>query len=113
MCWYAQRVQRPKIEIKMCSKGHMYHQMTKKQTKNEKIEKIIFLWNMLIKNQARQLIDLNNKRMEIKCIAWFCCMKMKLIEARGSDMNINMIFFAIFEVEVIVILRQFEICCTS
>jgi hypothetical protein len=42
--------------------------MTKKQTKNEKFEKIKNLRNMLIKNQARQLIDLNNKRMEIKFI---------------------------------------------
>ncbi len=52
----------------MCSKAHKYHQMTKKQTKNEKFEKIKNLRNMLIKNQARQLIDLNNKRMEIKFI---------------------------------------------
>jgi hypothetical protein len=28
-------------------KPHKYHQMTKKHTKNEKIEKIKSLWNML------------------------------------------------------------------
>ncbi len=60
-------------------KAHKYYQMTKKQTKIEKIEKIESLWNMLNKNQAKQLM--NNKRMEIKFFVWFCCMKMKLIEA--------------------------------
>jgi hypothetical protein len=34
-----------------------------------------------VKLKSSKTIDLNNERMEIKFVAWFCCMKMKLIEA--------------------------------